>query len=66
MNAHEEVPGEYVRLGPERKVVLLVLGEARVLEEDLKEVPDILCRRLRRPHVRCAIGEAHAHRLIDV
>lgn len=66
MNVSKEVRGEYVRLGPQRKVVLLVLGEACVLEEYLKEAPDILCRPLRRPNIRRAVGEAHADRLINV
>lgn len=66
MHVIEGVRGEYVRLGPQRKVVLLVLGEARVLEEDLKEAPDILCSGLRRSNIRRAVGEAHADGLIDV
>ena len=53
------------RLGPNREIVLLKLREAVVREEDLKELPDVRGRLLRRPDRRRAVREADTNGLVD-
>lgn len=57
---------ERLRFSPNREVVLLVRGKARVREEDLQERPDISCCFLRCSDGRGSVREAGADGLVDV
>ena len=56
----------HLRFGPKGEAVLLVLGEARVGEEDLEEFPDVRSGLLRSADGRRTVREAHAYGLINV